>query len=262
MSLWNLLSTALRTRTIRAGMAVLVVPMVLVAWPAAAKSPTVAVIELFTSQGCSSCPPADAFLGDLTKRDDVIGLTLAVDYWDYLGWKDTFASPTHSKRQAAYARHRGDGQVYTPQMVLNGRRHEIGSHRSKVLKAIEQEAKFVTQSWVPVTLKSDNKSIMVSAGAYRGEGEAPEATLWLFLSTKKENVAIRRGENRGREISYHNVVRQMVPIGTWHGDAVTVELPASDLMAGYDGCTAILQINGAGPIIGAAHFDNGARPQN
>ena len=152
------------------GLALLIMPTFLPAGPALAKSPR-AVVELFTSQGCSSCPPADAFLGDLAKRDDVIALTLAVDYWDYLGWKDTFASPAHSKRQAAYAKRRGDGQVYTPQMVLNGRRHAIGSHRSEVLKVLAQETEFGKKSWVPVTLKSDNKAIMVSAGAYSGEGQ-------------------------------------------------------------------------------------------
>lgn len=261
MGLRHLLSNVSAGRVIRAAAALLVASAVLSAAPAFAKNPK-AVVELFTSQGCSSCPPADAFLGDLAKRDDVIALTLAVDYWDYLGWKDTFASPAHSKRQHAYAKRRGDAQVYTPQMVLNGRRHEIGSHRSSVLKAIQQEAKFVEKSWVPVTLESDKNSVMVSAGAYRGEGKAPDATIWLLLSTKTEKVSIKRGENRGRKISYHNVVRQMVPIGAWHGDAIKVELPQSDLMEGYDGCTAILQINGAGPIIGAAHFDGAAAVGN
>ena len=222
--------------------------------PAVAKDAK-AVVELFTSQGCSSCPPADAFLGDLTKRDDVIALTLPVDYWDYLGWKDTLASPTHSKRQRAYARRRGDGQVYTPQMVINGRDHAIGSHRSAVNSTIDREADLAKQSWVKVKLSSDKNAIMVSAGDYRGAGKAPDATIWLLLSTKKTDVAIRRGENRGQSISYHNVVRQMVPIGKWTGSAVMVELPKSDLMEGYDGCTAILQVNGAGPILGAAYLD-------
>jgi len=261
MSIQTVFSKVWTRRVVCAGLALLIMPAFSPTGPALAKSPR-AVVELFTSQGCSSCPPADAFLGDLAKRDDVIALTLAVDYWDYLGWKDTFASPAHSKRQAAYAKRRGDGQVYTPQMVLNGRRHAIGSHRSEVLKVLAQETDFGSKSWVPVTLKSNNKAIMVSAGAYKGQGKAPDATIWLLLSTKKEKVAIQRGENRGREVSYHNVVRQMVPIGAWHGEAVSVELPASDLMAGYDGCTAILQVNGAGAIIGAAYFDSTDTAQN
>ncbi len=227
------------------------------AWSAAPKT----VIELFTSQGCYSCPPADAFLGELAKRDDVIALTLPVDYWDYLGWKDTFGSPAHSKRQSEYARRRGDRQVYTPQMVFNGRRHAVGSRRAEVLKALKQERGSPDSTRVEVTLKSDNKSIMVSAGNFAGKGDAPDATIWLLLSSKAETVAIERGENRGKTLIYHNVVRQMVPIGAWRGDAIEVELPKSDLMEGYDGCTAILQVDGAGEILGAAHF-SGTMAQN
>ncbi len=212
------------------------------------------VVELFTSQGCSSCPPADAFLGELAQRDDVIALTLAVDYWDYLGWKDTFGSKAHSNRQRDYAKRRGDRQVYTPQMVVNGKDHAVGSRRSAVERVIATEKAASARTWVPVSLKSDKKSIMVTTAAYTGTGEAPDATIWLLLSTRKETVEIKRGENRGQKISYHNVVRQMVPIGSWHGKAVEVELPKSDLMEGYDGCTAILQVNGAGEILGAAHF--------
>ncbi len=220
------------------------------AWSSAQKT----VIELFTSQGCYSCPPADAFLGELAKRDDVIALTLPVHYWDYLGWKDTFGSPAHSKRQRDYADRRRDRQVYTPQMVFNGRRHAVGSRRNAVFNALKEESQTDPSMQVEVTLKSDGKALMVSAGAYAGEGEAPEATIWLLLSSKAETVAIKRGENRGKTLTYHNVVRQMVPIGTWHGKATEVELPKSDLMEGYDGCTAILQVNGAGEILGAAHF--------
>ena len=232
---------------------VVVVVGLIAGGPASAAEPK-AVVELFTSQGCYSCPPADAFLGELTQRDDVIALTLPVDYWDYLGWKDTFASPAHSKRQYGYARRRGDRQVYTPQMVLNGKRHEVGSHRQAVLRAIKQENQATRSTWVPVTLKSDDGSIMVSAGDFAGAGEAPDATIWLLLSTKKETVDIRRGENRGKKLNYYNVVHQMVPIGAWRGDAIEVELPKSDLMEGYDGCTAILQVDGGGEILGAAHF--------
>ena len=212
------------------------------------------VVELFTSQGCSSCPPADAFLGELTERDDIIALTLAVDYWDYLGWKDTFASRAHTKRQSDYARRRGDSQIYTPQMVINGRTHAVGSRRNSVLRAIAADKAAQERSWVPVSLKSGKKAIMVSAADYKGEGTPPEATIWLLLSSHKERVEIKRGENRGETIDYYNVVRQMVPIGTWNGKAVEVKLPKSDLMAGYDGCTALLQVNGAGEILGAAHL--------
>jgi hypothetical protein len=213
------------------------------------------VVELFTSQGCSSCPPADALLGDISTRDDVIALTLPVDYWDYLGWKDTFASPAHTLRQQAYARQRGDRQVYTPQMVFNGRSHTVGSHKSAVESAIAEQAALMAESGIPVTISSSDDAIMVTAGAFAGDGDAPNATVWLLLTTKLEEVDISRGENGGRRLSYSNVVRMMMPIGQWNGEAIEISLPKADLMGGYDGCTAILQVDGTGPILGASHLD-------
>ena len=139
-------------------------------------------------------------------------------------------------------------------MVFNGRRHAVGSRRNAVFNALKEEDQVAQGRQVEVTLKSDGKSIMVSTGAYAGSGEAPDATIWLLLSSKAETVAIQRGENRGKTLTYYNVVRQMVPIGKWNGEAIEVELPKSDLMEGYDGCTAILQVNGAGEILGADYF--------
>lgn len=212
------------------------------------------VVELFTSQGCSSCPPADAFLGELTRRDDVIALTLPVDYWDYLGWQDTLATPAYTNRQQSYARQRGDRQVYTPQMVFNGRAHAIGSQRSAVERAIEAEQAFAEDGAVMVTIASTDDAIMVTAAGR--EGEVVDATLWLLLTSKAEDVQIGRGENGGRSLTYYNVVRMMMPIGQWQGEAVEISLPKTDLMEGYDGCTAILQVDGSGPILGAAYIDN------
>lgn len=222
---------------------------------AAGKSPT--VVELFTSQGCSSCPPADAFLGDLVKRKDVIALTFPVDYWDYLGWKDTLASPSNTKRQRAYAKARGDRQVYTPQMVINGRYHAIGSYRTQVEGKITQVSRDPQQLPVQVSLTSDKDTITVDARDPGGTAAGKRATLWLILTRKKATVSIKRGENTGRKITYYNVVRQMLPIGQWTGGKLNVKLPKSELIAqGYDGCTALLQVNRGGPILGVAHIDN------
>ncbi len=213
-----------------------------------------AVVELFTSQGCSSCPPADKLLGELAERDDVIALTLPVDYWDYLGWKDTLASPAYTKRQEAYARRRGDRQVYTPQMVVNGRMHVIGSHRDRVLDAIV-EANASPDVWIDVGLSVDRETIMVSAAAAPADSDTPDATVWLLLTSKSEEVNISRGENGGRSITYSNVVRMMMPVGSWSGDAIEISLPRADLMEGYDGCAVLLQVDGAGPLLGASFLD-------
>jgi len=232
---------------------------ILAVLPARAGEP-VTVVELFTSQGCSSCPPADRFLGELATRDDVVALTLPVDYWDYLGWKDTLASPAYTQRQHAYARNRGDRKVYTPQMVFNGRTHAVGSHGASVYAEIAAQAE--SEARVAVDLMVDEDTIMVKAGALPAGMEGQEATLWLFLTSKAETVAIGRGENTGATVTYHNVVRMMMPIGSWDGSAIEVALPRSDLMRGYDGCAAILQVDGAGPILGASFLDGAELPVN
>ncbi len=218
----------------------------------AAAEPPQAVVELFTSQGCSSCPPADALLGHLARQPGIIALTLPVDYWDYLGWQDTFGSPAHSKRQEAYARSRGDGKVYTPQMVINGTAHVIGSHRKDVIEAIADEAGKANGRWVPVAIATGNGEVVVQTGGHQGTGEAPDATVWIALTMDKGEVAVENGENSGRKLTYFNVVRQLMPVGTWHGEPVTLRLPEADVMKGYDGCAVLLQENGTGPILGAA----------
>jgi hypothetical protein len=224
--------------------------------PARAAEEASVVIELFTSQGCSSCPPADAYLGELTTRADVIALTFPVDYWDYLGWKDTLATPANTLRQQTYAARRGDGQVYTPQMVIDGQVDAVGSRRSQVEDAIASLKTKKAGQWVPVKVMVKGDAVMVTAEGHESARDQ-SATLWLAMFTREARVAIRRGENSGREITYHNVVRQMMPIGRWSGEPVSIELPKSDIMGqGYDGCVVILQTNGTGPIIGAGLIDD------
>ena len=212
------------------------------------------VVELFTSQGCSSCPPADAFLGDLAKREDVIALSLSVDYWDFLGWKDTKASPEHSERQRAYARMRGDSQVYTPQMVINGATHVVGSRREEVNAEIERTSAIIAERATEVTITEKAGKLVVDvAGTHVATAGDQEATVWLVLYETAATVDIKRGENRGRSVTYHNVVREMMPIGMWSGAPVSITLPRKDLVQkGYDGCAVLVQLDGTGPIIGAA----------
>ena len=215
-----------------------------------------AVVELFTSQGCSSCPPADALLKRYVDRDDVIALSMPVDYWDYLGWKDTFARGQYSQRQRAYARARGDGQVYTPQVVVNGLAHAVGSRASEIENAIEVTNSHLAKGGrVPVSIHMEGSTLVVATGDAAAGAAVRSATIWLALVRKTGDVQIRRGENGGRHLRYFNIVRDLRKVGTWKGRAKTIRVAGVHSMAeGIDGCTVILQKGSDGPIIGAAEL--------
>ncbi|MFD0985968.1 DUF1223 domain-containing protein [Methyloligella solikamskensis] len=218
----------------------------------AAPVKTPAVLELFTSQGCSSCPPADRLLGQLAKRDDVIALSYSVDYWDYLGWKDTLGSPENSERQRRYASVRGDGRVYTPQIVVNGVVHAVGSNPQAVSEAIQSAETEIADRKVPISLTRDGDTLVASLG---DGGAGRSATLWAGTAKSSQSVKIARGENRGRTVTYHNNVRQLVPMGTWSGAAGRMTIPLSKLK-GSDGdrIFVLLQRGAGGPILGAAEL--------
>ncbi len=216
-----------------------------------------AVIELYTSQGCSSCPPADKLVGKLANRDDVIALTFPVDYWDYLGWKDTLASPANSARQRAYARARGDGQVYTPQIVIDGTTHEVGSHSKAIKRAISKSKEKLQNARIPLEMHTEGDTLIITAGAAPTNTRIKPATIWLALVKKSQKVKINRGENRGRTITYHRVVRDMTPVGTWKGEKVSIRLPKHHLQnTDADGCTVLLQQDTAGPVLAAVEMKN------
>jgi hypothetical protein len=211
------------------------------------------VVELFTSQGCSSCPPADALLGELTRRRGVIALSLNVDYWDYLGWRDTLASPEHSKRQRDYAARRGDGQVYTPQMVIGGRRHVVGSSEQAVTAALVEEAARPPETTVEVALREQGPEVVIEVAGAPTDRLKQDSTVWMLMIEPKVSVKIDRGENTGKSIDYYHVVRKMIPAGMWHGEAISLRLPKADLYnERTTACAALLQVGGTGPIIGAA----------
>jgi hypothetical protein len=212
------------------------------------------VLELFTSQGCSSCPAADALFEQYTKRSDLVALTFPVDYWDYLGWKDTLASAKFTNRQRAYAKTRGDGQIYTPQLVVNGQMHTNGADATSVDKLMGKVAADRARPWVPVQVASDNGQLVVAASALEGAktGKA-EVTVWVVTLSKRVEVMVRRGENAGKSLAYHNVVRDMNAVGMWNGDAMSVRLDRNAFnQKGEDACAILLQAGMAGPIIGAA----------
>lgn len=217
---------------------------------AQAKSPT--VVELFTSQGCNSCPPADAYLGELAQRDDVLALSMHIDYWDYLGWTDSFAIPHATERQRAYGRALGKTYVYTPQMVINGAAEAMGSRRPGVERAIERAAAERRGSVsVSLTASADDDRLLIRIAG----GEPRDAVVWLVLYDRRHEVEVGHGENGGRKLIYHNVVRDITRIGTWTGKPLEIALAADALrQGGRSACAVLVQENGHGAIIGAARM--------
>jgi len=219
-------------------------------------APGLAVIELFTSQGCSSCPPADALLAELGKRPGLITLSFSVDYWNYLGWHDTLSSPANSQRQRDYARMRGDGQVYTPQVVVDGVMHVNGSNEAAIEMAVRTATDRLRAVKVPVNMHAEDSTLVIGIGAAPETSDKRDATVWLAVAKDKETVAIGRGENRGKTITYSHPVRELAPVGMWKGEPMTLRLPLKDLRtAPGDVLVALLQMENCGPILGAAQYD-------
>ena len=219
--------------------------------PAPAQNPK-AVLELYTSQGCSSCPPADALLKSYVARPDVIALSFPVDYWDYLGWKDTFAKAKFTERQRTYGRQRGDGKIYTPQMVIDGLAHTIGSSSSEIDQAISANtAKFV-RSRVPVALRSEAGQLIIEAGNAPEGSDLKEANIWLAMVQPEGEIPVRSGENHGKTLKYYNIVRELTPIGMWSGKAMTVRLDRETIAQPGAKSGAVLLQSKTGQIIGAA----------
>jgi hypothetical protein len=211
-----------------------------------------AVIELFTSQGCSSCPPADRLIAEMAQDPTVIPLSLPIDYWDYLGWKDTLALAGHANRQKAYSRVRGDHDVYTPQAVINGAVQALGSDRTAIEHAIAQSRSNAGTLSLPLTLSIADGRLTVAAARNQGA----QAEVWLCPLTKSVEVAIGRGENSGHTFTYHNVVRRWVKLGDWNGQAATWSIPVANFKSdGVDAVAVVLQ-NGVaaapGAMLGAA----------
>ena len=211
------------------------------------------VIELFTSQGCSSCPPADALMKTYATKTDLLVLTLPVDYWDYLGWKDTLGNPKNSERQRNYAKSRGDGQVYTPQAVINGVAHVNGASRKAIDQAIADSEQQIAANRVPLRSWTERGNILIETGPAAENATMKEATIWLAVIQKSAEVTIPKGENHGKTLTYTNVVRELTPVGTWTGQSMRIQLARSALMRPQLESVAILIQQGkAGPIIGAA----------
>ena len=190
--------------------------LALAAWLSAATlawAETPVLVELYTSQGCSSCPPADAILGEIADRDDVIALALHVDYWDYIGWKDDFASPAFSDRQRKYSRAAGKRSVYTPQMIVQGTDFIVGTKPMKLVESIDRHKAAPEQVDLRLTREGDRVSIRASSV----RGAVGRAVVRLATYTPEATRNIARGENAGRTLVYHNIVRNLVDVGDWDG---------------------------------------------
>jgi hypothetical protein len=202
------------------------------------------VVELFTSQGCSSCPPADKLLGELANDPSLVAISVPIDIWDYLGWKDTLADPRNTARQKAYAHVRGDGQIYTPQVVVNGSLHVLGSDKTAIERAIEKTRKNGAMSSPPVTLAMADGRINVAIAD--AADVHPNAEVWLCGLVKAITIAIGRGENKGRTITYHNVVRRWLKLGDWAGKTNSWSVPSQTLKGdGIDEAAILVQSGSA-----------------
>ena len=213
----------------------------LFAAPVQAQNPV--VVELYTSQGCSSCPPADALLQELSEQRDVIALALHVDYWDYLGWKDEFAHPAFSHRQSLYAHTWRQRTVYTPQMVIHGGEYMAGNQRASVMREIAQAQARPAGAEIEATRQGTRAVITIRPLA----GAAP-SKIYMVRYIPRATVSIERGENAGREIEYINIVRDWMVAADWDG-LQTISLTPSDL--GTDPWVVIVQQDGTGPILAA-----------
>ncbi len=205
------------------------------------------VVELYTSQGCSSCPPADEFLGTLAPRDDVIALALHVDYWDYIGWKDEFASPHYTARQKAYAMAAGRRSVYTPQVIVGGQQHVVGNHPKDVTDLIEKHAK-KTQG---ITLKLERKGGLLEIRATAAQPFPEPLLVQLVRYNPSARVEIRKGENAGRTMNYSNIVTEWKIVGEWDTRA---PLKAGGPITGDAPVVVIVQRKGPGEVLGAARL--------
>ena len=208
------------------------------------------VVELYTSQGCSSCPPADEMLAELSAREDVIALALHVDYWDYIGWVDDFANPEHTRRQQNYARAAGETTIYTPQFVIAGSDIVIGARGMDVADLIA--AHRTQKHAVDVELDWSGDVLTIDA-EMEADGAAGAYVVQLVQILPEQVVDIRRGENAGRTISYSNVVQSLEVLQQWDGVApISIEADVS----GADQVAVIVQAGTDGPVVGAAKLIN------
>ena len=215
--------------------------------PAMATADSAVVVELFTSQGCSSCPPADALMHDLATRDDVIALALHVDYWDYIGWKDEFADPNYAKRQRGYAVEAGRRSVYTPQMIINGETDIVGARPMELSKVISEHAARPETVTLDVVRVGETLTI---AAQTQADVTGP-FLVHMLRYTPERTAKITRGENAGHTLTYANVTEGWQILGQWDG-ATALELTAA--VSGDKPVVVFIQEGTHGPIHAAVQL--------
>lgn len=218
------------------------------------KAPQV-VVEMFTSQGCGYCPPADEFLADLARAGEVVALAYHVDYWDYLGWRDTMATAGNTARQQEYSQAFGNRSVYTPQAVVNGRLQMNGAKRHRLEEAIANAGDARDGTSVDLSVSYEADVMVIEAGA--ADGPARKAQLMVVYFEPATQVKIEHGKNAGREMTYWNAVSSFHSAGMWRGEKMRIELPANETVSkGAGGCAVLLQEfdenDLPGAILGAA----------
>ena len=209
--------------------------------------PAPVVVELFTSQGCSTCPPADTYLGELASRPGILALAFHVDYWNYIGWTDPYASKASTDRQRGYAKQLGLRYVYTPQMVINGTMEGVGSARESIAQLIAAAAADKNPHVGVSVTRGPAGQILVHVD---GGQSAEPATIWLVGFDREHTTQVLHGENEGHFLRDYNVVRSLQEIGSWTGDALDFALP-ENAATGDGGVGVLVQLRGTGRIIGA-----------
>ncbi|WP_434711621.1 thioredoxin family protein [Rhizobium sp. YTUHZ045] len=195
------------------------------------------VVELFTSQGCSSCPPADAAFRKLVNQGDVIALAYHIDYWNYLGWADTLSSKENTERQYGYARTMGRSNVYTPQAIVNGRGHLAGADLTGINSKIDTYSSEGNGLTVPISAAMRGDELEIKIGAGQGK-----ANVVMVYFDKEKTIEVEKGENSGKKISYLHSVTNVETVGMWDGKATSLTLPASVLQRPQlEGCAILLQ---------------------
>lgn len=213
---------------------------------AVAESEQGVVVELYTSQGCSSCPPADDLMSELVEMPGVIGLALHVDYWDYIGWKDTFGQEKFSERQRNYAHAAGDKMIYTPQIIVNGGARMVGNPAPPVVSAIAAAVKAPRN--VTLTLQRQGANLLISGTTVQSLPAG--TTVQLVHYTPQQNVEIERGENAGLTVNYRNVVTSWQKLGEWSGSGA-LEMTAA---AGEGPVVVLVQSAGPREVLAAARL--------
>ena len=209
-------------------------------------------VELFTSQGCNSCPPADANLGELARRADIVALSFHIDYWDYIGWKDPFASRDTTERQRAYARALHQRYVYTPEMVVDGMAHDPGRDLPPISKLLAEAKRRSPRRATPELSRDVAGPLVIQLATFELESATADVTLALY--DRRLSTRVMNGENGGRTLENFNVVRRLQPLGTWDGSAKTWTIPGDGFGPGQ-GVAVLVQRPNHGPMIGCNKLD-------